>query len=89
MKAPPTLRQLTKHLREVNDACRHPDCGACEVQLVHDVFLPGGIDEWLVQALGHPVERAYGCELVPGDDTFDAVGAARRLLAAVRDGGGE
>lgn len=120
MKLPelPTLRALTRELRELHEAWSHPDAGGEFVAL------------WLDSDVGEPAWRAhavswigfhrgcYGHEYVPGtracgscagtgrhepempcagkcdacDGTghvptpFDAIAAARRLLAAARDG---
>lgn len=93
------VRQLTARLRELNEAFAHPEggpgsvylywqgpahCGLVEgvpqpMQLPHDLP-PSG--EWRCDC--EPWEARVGPEEVPGDKTFDAVGAARRLLADAR-----
>jgi hypothetical protein len=80
----PTLRQLTARLRDINAAFAHPDGGSGHVCLYREPEVCGG--EWVCgtaeHALGLP--GSLTCEYVPGDDTFDAVAAARRLLADAR-----
>ncbi len=75
---PPTLLELTRMLREANEAF---DGG--------DFVTLGMLDGlyWGVWVVGDPaVCRACGREFVPGDGKpFDAVACARRLLAAFRD----
>lgn len=73
----PTLRQLTKELRELHEAWSHPDAGG---EYVGMACLGG---TWRLCLPG-----THGSECIPGDgQPFDAVAAARRLLAAVSDAG--
>lgn len=85
----PTLRQLTARLRDLNDAFKHPDGGPGSAYL----FWEGSVylgqqrpdytaGEWVCGC--DPWECHVGPEEVPGKDTFDAVAAARRLLADAR-----
>lgn len=90
---PPTLRALTRELKEMHEAFAHPCAGGEFVEL--RLAALGRRRRWYVAT---PLETAYwddagiwsekcfGREYVPGDGLpFDAVAAARRLLAAVRD----
>jgi hypothetical protein len=82
----PTLRALTAELRALHQAWSHPDAGGeyAALTLIHDdvVHIPR---RWRVRAVDNP-DPQYGREWVPGDgSTWDAVGAARRLLASARD----
>ena len=94
----PTLRALTARLRDMNEAFKHPDGGLGEVYLYWEgwsAFMPGfdrhtpvaGNGEWCAGCHGLAWPVHVGPETVPGDDTFDAVAAARRLLAAAKDAG--
>jgi hypothetical protein len=77
----PSLRALTRSLRELHEAWSHPDCGGEYVCLVD----AGSKVGWVIETAEHP--DGVGREYVPGDGArFDAVAAARRLLAAARDG---
>ncbi len=81
----PSLREVTRMLREIHQAWSHPDAGGEYVTLV----LFDGL--WTVDAIesfkASDVEACYGREYIPGDGLpFDAVGAARRLLAASHKG---
>lgn len=78
----PTLRALTARLRELHTAWSHPDAGGEYVQLRQAID-----GTWYVTPYTLSGERsAHGREWIPGDGAkFDAVAAARRLLAAVRD----
>lgn len=85
----PTLRQLTARLRELNEAFKHPEGGPGAVYLhwYGSVFLGRqqpdyGYGEWRCDC--EPWECRAGPEEVPGADGFDAVAAARRLLADAR-----
>ncbi len=97
MSAPPlpSLRALTAELRDLHMAWSHPDAGgeyACLVLVADQVD-----DNWQVMAVSQVesidvrdadvgVRVVFGREYIPGDGApFDAVGAARRLLAAARD----
>lgn len=76
----PTLRALAASLRETHDAFSHPAAGGEYVCLV-DAGPGAG---WVLECGHHP--DGVGREWVPGDGArFDAVAAARRLLAAARD----
>jgi hypothetical protein len=78
----PTLRQLTKRLRDLNEAFAHPEGGPGSVCLFWESRAPGStVGEWVCGAQWEGWPLHYGPEEVPGNDTFDAVGAARRLLA--------
>lgn len=117
----PSLRALTRELRELREAWSHPDAGGGEaaLTLIHDdvVHKPR---RWRVRAVDPQVWGVqYGREYIPGScscpaecnagrtaggfdgydveclrcqgtghvhSDFDAVAAARRLLAAARDG---
>lgn len=92
----PSLRALTRELRALHEAWSHPDAGGEYAALVcaHAGGTPPSF-EWRVYAFGmaaalwlHPETDVFGREHIPGDGApFDAVAAARRLLAAARDGG--
>ena len=75
----PTLRELATELREIHEAFMHPEAGSAHVGLTFDRY------GWRVTA--DPSEPWYGREFVPGFyvSNFNAIGAARRLLAAARD----
>lgn len=74
----PSLRALTRSLREIHEAWSHPDCGGEYVCLVD----AGSEVGWVIETADHP--DGIGRECVPGDGaSFDAVAAARRLLADV------
>jgi hypothetical protein len=76
---PPSLRALTAELRALHAAWAHPDAGGEYVGITAE----GGMLE------AYEGQRLIGREWIPGDGKpFDAVAAARRLLAAVRDAGG-
>lgn len=81
----PSARALTASLRELHAAWSHPDAGGEHVCLVD----AGPEVGWVIETADHPdgIGRELGRELVPGDGArFDAAAAARRLLAAARDG---
>lgn len=95
----PSLRALTRELRELHEAWSHPDAGGEYVRLVHHiennhyewrVFAAGQLDSvWVAHRDegGPGSAMVYGWEYIPGDGArFDAVAAARRLLAAAREG---
>jgi hypothetical protein len=87
VKPLPTLRQLAADLRAINAAWSHPDAGPCPVCLTLD---GEGFDECEWRALPSHMAAGwqhFGWEEVPGATSFDATGAARRLLAAARDAG--
>ena len=86
----PSLRALTADLRQLHQAWSHPDAGGEYVGLT--LAKRGRYRDphgWKVRVVG-PSERGekqFGREYIPGDGlAFDAVAAARRLLAAARDG---
>lgn len=93
----PTLRELTAQLRRLHEAFAHP-AGGSEYARLACVDADGRGVTWQLLAAGQldnvPVActddgdaLVFGCELVPGDGApFDAVAAARRLLAAARTG---
>lgn len=75
----PSLRALTRSLRELHTAWAHPDAGGEYVCLV-DAGTEVG---WIIETADHP--DGVGREHVPGDGArFDAMAAARRLLADAR-----
>jgi hypothetical protein len=86
----PSLRAVTAELRSLHQAWSHPDGGGAyaALTLISDdvVFRPR---RWRVRALDSLTYTAqFGREWVPDDGKpFDAVAAARRLLAAARDAG--
>lgn len=90
MKHPlPTLRSITRRLRELHEAWSHPIAGGAyvELRLHYDNW---NFYQWQVNIVGQPRCCDWGppCgrEWIPGDGApFDAVAAARRLLAAARD----
>lgn len=94
MKTPPRLpsaRWVTTWLRELNEAYSHPDAGGEFVGLaLEEPDRPPWQHAWRVVPVGnggcYVGDRIHGRELVPGGLPFDAVAAAKRLLAAVRDG---
>ncbi len=78
--APPTAFQLAKTLRTLHIAFSHPDGGGEFIGLVD----AGPDIGWILEIAPHP--DMIGREYVPGDGKkFDALGAARRLLAAALD----
>jgi hypothetical protein len=85
----PSLRALTARLRDINDAFKHPAAGAEVVYLFCEGATADGDRgcEWVVGCSPHDWLCVRPGELVPGNDTFDAVAAARRLLAAAKDAG--
>jgi hypothetical protein len=86
----PTLRVLTRMLRDLHAAWSHPECGPEVVALYcdgagwHDAAWSVGAPDALRAGQGWPGVRV---DDTPGADNFDAVGAARRLLASARDAG--
>jgi hypothetical protein len=79
--APPSVRQLAHMLRGANsvDLGRGWRAGLA-------LRAVAGRSRWSLVSEGEPGAR--GSELIPGNSKrFDAVAAARRLLAAVRDAG--
>jgi hypothetical protein len=100
----PSLRALTRELRDLHEAWSHPEAGGEYVRLVCEedwdghivhvhwrVCAAGQIDNLRIAHIGAGPDgrgRAcvYGWEYIPGDGApFDAVAAARRLLAAAQD----
>jgi len=84
----PSLREVTRQLRALHEAWAHPDGGG-EYATLARLYDPDTLGyKWQVQAvsLGDEVQGyEHGHEYVPGDGRqFDAVAAARRLLAAAR-----
>jgi hypothetical protein len=107
----PSLREVTRQLRELHEAWTHPHAGGEYVCLARDEQARRGYYGVMLWT-----SAGFGREYVPGDEcpcasrfiaperdedqhlpytedpagasccTFDAVAAARRLLAAVRDG---
>ncbi len=76
----PSLRALTASLRALHSAFSHPDGGGEYVCLVN-----AGQAGWILENATHP--DGVGREYVPGDGKrFDAVAAARRLLASAMGG---
>lgn len=76
----PSLREVTRQLRELNAI----EFGEF-VTLAPDEQTRG----WRVEAVTSAIDVVFGREFVPGDGaSFDAVAAARRLLAAARDAEG-
>jgi hypothetical protein len=82
---PPTQTQLTRMLRYLNEGLKHPDAGGEFFGLRFDEYEQA----WVLSCeFGREYGwKIYGREYVPGADKYDAVAAARRLLAAVRDAG--
>ena len=78
----PSVRELTRWLRILNDALKHPDAGGEFYGLICDHGSWALNCEW-GREYGWTI---YGREYVPGSEPFDAVASAKRLLAAVRDG---
>lgn len=71
---------MTSQLRALHEAWAHPIAGGEYIGLVD----AGPEVGWVLEAAPHP--DLVGWEFVPGDgQKFDAVAAARRLLAAARD----
>ena len=96
----PSLRALTRELRALHEAFSHPIAGSEHVTLVCEclgsvapyyvwrVLAAGQLDSVWIAHLDEGAGCAFGHELIPGDGApYDAVAAARRLLAAARDGG--
>lgn len=87
----PTLRALTKALRELHEAGADPEYGDDYATLSYVENCHGVIGEGrILSTFGrvHPDNHALcaGREHIPDNATkFDAVAAARRLLAAARD----
>ena len=80
----PTLRELTARLRDVHEVFGHPNAGGEYVCL--ELSDGDWADPVWSLEVSHP--DAYGREFVPGAPKhFDAVAAARRILAAARDAG--
>lgn len=77
----PTLRALVAELRSLNEALDGPwTVALCFDRERWDAG-------WGLEDPDYDCEGTYGIESLPGDDMpFDAVAAARRLLAALRDG---
>jgi hypothetical protein len=74
----PSLRALTKSLRQLHEAFSHPMGGGEYVSLVD----AGSYVGFVIEGGDHP--DGTGHEWVPGDGLpFDAVAAARRLLSDV------
>lgn len=80
----PTLRALTSRLRAMNEALKHPDGGPATVYLCQE-WDEHHASEWVVGSYPQVNTPCVpeGAE-VPGADTFDAVAAARRMLADAR-----
>lgn len=77
----PTLREVTRQLRELNEAWQSNNAGAEYAALTRH-----GNGSWTVEHLDSLFfAEQYGRELVPAAARFDAVGAARRLLAEARE----
>lgn len=123
----PSLRQLTRELKDLHEAWSHPEAGGeyaklvCEVGGGWRVVAAGSVDDLWIAYADLSEEKslmAYGWEYVPGSiaqvcnscdlspegvacplcdgsgnvqvaSVFDATAAARRLLAAARDGLGK
>lgn len=89
----PTLRELAAELRQLNEDYSHPIAGASNVALccVRAYDMSGEKHGWRCVEMGSlgnihgDVLAECGCEEIPGAMPFDAVAAARRLLAAARD----
>lgn len=84
MSRKPTLRELIRMLRSLNAVIDGP----YTVALTYDSERWDGTPYagWGLEEPGYYCEAQYGREELPGDDqAFDAVAAARRLLAAWRD----
>lgn len=95
---PPSLRALVGQLRELHAAWSHPDCGGEYIRLMCECLgnvapyyrwiITPSPDYYWVACLDTGAPYVFGREFIPGDGApFDAVAAARRLLAAARDGG--
>lgn len=84
----PSLRALTAELRALHEAWSHPEVGGEYVCLVRR-YDPAQLGHRWLACIPLDVDRpCYGREYIPGDGApFDATAAARRLLAAARDGG--
>lgn len=73
-----TLREATRQVRELNDAYDGP--GGVSIHLLDGTGYVSGYE------FHEGDHKEYGYEELPGDGRrFDAVGVARRLLAAFRD----
>jgi hypothetical protein len=84
----PSLREVTRQLRVLHEVWSHPDCGGEYVAMTLNHYRYGNHEprNWIVRIVGDPDNTQYGREFIPGDGAkFDAVAAARRLLAAARD----
>ncbi len=76
----PGLRAVTRQLREMHEAFAHPVSGGEFVGLCI-----GANGKFWLEVPSYISGIRYGREYIPGDGKkFDAVGAARRLLAAAR-----
>jgi hypothetical protein len=77
---------LVARLRDMNEAFKHPEGGPGSVCL----YVEGGTaptgepDEWVCGCGWEGWPTRVGPEEVPGNDTFDAVACARRLLSDAR-----
>lgn len=83
MMKKPSLREVTRMVRETHEAYQHPDAGLGSVTLV--LGNRGAAD-----VIGSDYDPGYGevvsehSEEIPGDGRkFDAVAVARRLLAGL------
>jgi hypothetical protein len=76
---PPSLREVTRLVREAN---RHWDGSEfCSLELHTELPVL-----WSIVPSGLNDEHEFGREWLPGDgERCDAVGIARRLIAAVKD----
>lgn len=94
----PSLRTLTRELKQLHEAWSHPDAGGDYVYLVCEDLSPlvvewkpmaaGQSDNTCVARLNDELSCVFGWEYIPGDGKpFDATAAARRLLAVARDAG--
>jgi len=87
----PTLRALTARLRDLNEAFAHPEGGPGSVCLWWEGSttpalwpMPFGAGGWVCGTSWEGWSVRVGPEEIPGNDTFDAVACARRLLADAR-----
>lgn len=83
---PPTLRAVTALLRQINGLFAHQ----LAVSITAHGIVAGRIEGPPTVALPYGAERLqemrYGREILPGNSQkFDAVAAARRLIAALAD----
>jgi hypothetical protein len=77
----PSLREVTRQLRAINDAW------AADGEWEFCALTFSSEQGWTVEVLDSLFhDEQYGREWVPGKANFDAVGAARRLLADAREG---